>query len=133
MVTRCHLGQSHGVWRPSRVSSCSLLSSSKNENQEAKKTKIPVHVHALRRVHITEATLKHLNKAYEVEEGNGHLRDPYLKELNVHTYLVIDPRVSYTTYLHVVRMFFSYRVLLAQYEFFSFLVQGLFIEESECS
>ncbi|KAM8876897.1 adenylate cyclase type 7 isoform 4-T5 [Synchiropus picturatus] len=44
------------------------------------------------RVHITEATLKHLNKAYEVEEGNGHLRDPYLKELNVTTYLVIDPR-----------------------------------------
>lgn len=46
------------------------------------------------RVHITEATLKHLNKAYEVEEGNGHLRDAYLKELNVKTYLVIDPRVS---------------------------------------
>ncbi|KAK7170357.1 hypothetical protein R3I94_000548 [Phoxinus phoxinus] len=44
------------------------------------------------RVHITEATLKHLNKAYEVEEGNGHLRDPYLKELNIKTYLVIDPR-----------------------------------------
>ncbi|XP_058484826.1 adenylate cyclase type 7 isoform X3 [Solea solea] len=44
------------------------------------------------RVHITEATLKHLNKAYEVEEGNGHTRDPYLKELNVLTYLVIDPR-----------------------------------------
>lgn len=48
----------------------------------------------IRRVHITEATLKHLNKAYEVEEGNGYLRDPYLKELNVRTYLVIDPRVS---------------------------------------
>ncbi|XP_027870181.1 adenylate cyclase type 7 isoform X2 [Xiphophorus couchianus] len=44
------------------------------------------------RVHITEATLKHLNKAYEVEEGNGHLRDSYLNELNVKTYLVIDPR-----------------------------------------
>ncbi|KAM3877371.1 adenylate cyclase type 7 [Diretmus argenteus] len=44
------------------------------------------------RVHITEATLKHLNKAYEVEEGDGHLRDTYLKELNVRTYLVIDPR-----------------------------------------
>ncbi|XP_036390850.1 adenylate cyclase type 2-like isoform X1 [Megalops cyprinoides] len=44
------------------------------------------------RVHITEATLKHLNKAYEVEEGNGHLRDPYLKEQNIHTFLVIDPR-----------------------------------------
>ncbi|XP_035011006.1 adenylate cyclase type 7 isoform X3 [Hippoglossus stenolepis] len=44
------------------------------------------------RVHITEATLKHLNKAYEVEEGNGHFRDPYLKEPNIPTYLVIDPR-----------------------------------------
>lgn len=44
------------------------------------------------RVHITEATLKHLNKAYEVEEGNGHLRDTYLKELNIKTFLVIDPR-----------------------------------------
>ncbi|XP_026234879.1 adenylate cyclase type 7 isoform X2 [Anabas testudineus] len=46
------------------------------------------------RVHITEATLKHLNKAYEVEEGNGHTRDPYLKELNIRTYLVIDPRTK---------------------------------------
>ncbi|XP_041077371.1 adenylate cyclase type 2-like isoform X2 [Polyodon spathula] len=44
------------------------------------------------RVHITDATLKHLNKAYEVEEGNGHLRDTYLKEQNVKTYLVLDPR-----------------------------------------
>lgn len=51
-------------------------------------------LHSVRRVHITEATLKHLNKAYEVEEGNGHIRDPYLKELNIRTYLVIDPRVS---------------------------------------
>ncbi|KAM9121912.1 adenylate cyclase type 7 isoform 2-T3 [Pangshura tecta] len=44
------------------------------------------------RVHITEATLNHLGKAYEVEEGNGHLRDPYLKAMNIKTYLVIDPR-----------------------------------------
>ncbi|XP_035273805.1 adenylate cyclase type 2-like isoform X1 [Anguilla anguilla] len=43
-------------------------------------------------VHISEATLKHLNNAYEVEEGNGHLRDAYLKEHNVKTYLVIDPQ-----------------------------------------
>lgn len=49
------------------------------------------------RVHITEATLKHLYKAYEVEEGNGHLRDPYLKELNIKTYLVIDPRSKDTS------------------------------------
>uniref|UniRef100_A0A6Q2YQQ2 Adenylate cyclase type 7 n=1 Tax=Esox lucius TaxID=8010 RepID=A0A6Q2YQQ2_ESOLU len=44
------------------------------------------------RVHITEATLKHLSKAYEVEEGNGGSRDAYLKELSIQTYLVIDPR-----------------------------------------
>ncbi|XP_039618806.1 adenylate cyclase type 7 isoform X1 [Polypterus senegalus] len=44
------------------------------------------------RVHITDATLKHLNDAYEVEEGNGHLRDSYLKEQHIQTYLVIDPR-----------------------------------------
>ena len=45
------------------------------------------------RVHITEATLKHLDKAYEVEDGHGQQRDPYLKEMNIRTYLVIDPRV----------------------------------------
>ncbi|XP_061100666.1 adenylate cyclase type 2-like isoform X2 [Conger conger] len=44
------------------------------------------------RVHISEATLKHLNNTYEVEAGDGHLRDLYLKEHNVKTYLVIDPR-----------------------------------------
>ncbi|KAJ3593616.1 hypothetical protein NHX12_005950 [Muraenolepis orangiensis] len=44
------------------------------------------------RVHITEATLRHLNRAYEVEEGHGHLRDAYLKEMDVRTHLVIDPR-----------------------------------------
>lgn len=45
------------------------------------------------RVHITEATLNHLDKAYEVEDGHGQQRDPYLKEMNIRTYLVIDPRV----------------------------------------
>ncbi|XP_073163762.1 adenylate cyclase type 7 isoform X2 [Lepidochelys kempii] len=49
------------------------------------------------RVHITEATLNHLGKAYEVEEGNGHLRDPYLKAMNIKTYLVIDPRSKQQT------------------------------------
>uniref|UniRef100_A0A8D2IYT6 Adenylate cyclase type 7 n=1 Tax=Varanus komodoensis TaxID=61221 RepID=A0A8D2IYT6_VARKO len=46
------------------------------------------------RVHITEATLNHLGKAYEVEDGNGHLRDPYLEAMHIKTFLVIDPRVS---------------------------------------
>lgn len=45
-------------------------------------------------MHITEATLNHLDKAYEVEEGHGQQRDPYLKEMNIRTYLVIDPRVG---------------------------------------
>ncbi|XP_024900361.1 adenylate cyclase type 7 [Pteropus alecto] len=44
------------------------------------------------RVHITEATLNHLDKAYEVEDGHGQQRDSYLKEMNIRTYLVIDPR-----------------------------------------
>ncbi|XP_063293341.1 adenylate cyclase type 7 [Pelobates fuscus] len=44
------------------------------------------------RVHITEATLKHLNGAYKVEEGHGEERDPYLKEMNIKTYLIIDPK-----------------------------------------
>ncbi|NXX44849.1 ADCY7 cyclase, partial [Tricholaema leucomelas] len=49
------------------------------------------------RVHITEATLNHLGKAYEVEEGNGHLRDPYLESMNIKTYLVVDPRSKQCT------------------------------------
>ncbi|XP_076988511.1 adenylate cyclase type 7 isoform X2 [Tamandua tetradactyla] len=44
------------------------------------------------RVHITEATLNHLDKAFDVEDGHGQQRDPYLKEMNIRTYLVIDPR-----------------------------------------
>nr|NP_001262139.1 adenylyl cyclase 78C, isoform F [Drosophila melanogaster]AGB94832.1 adenylyl cyclase 78C, isoform F [Drosophila melanogaster] len=40
------------------------------------------------RVHISEATLKCLNDAYEVEPGNGGCRDNHLKMLNVKTYLI---------------------------------------------
>ncbi|XP_067854007.1 adenylate cyclase type 7 isoform X2 [Heptranchias perlo] len=46
------------------------------------------------RVHITDATLNHLNKAYDVEDGNGHQRNAYLRELKLKTYLVIDPRIK---------------------------------------
>ncbi|XP_067905515.1 adenylate cyclase type 7 [Heterodontus francisci] len=46
------------------------------------------------RVHITDATLNYLHKAYEVEEGNGHQRNAYLNELKLKTYLVIDPRTK---------------------------------------
>ncbi|KAM5158259.1 adenylate cyclase type 2 [Mantella aurantiaca] len=44
------------------------------------------------RVHITSVTLEHLNGAYKVEDGEGHVRDPYLKEHNVVTFLVINPK-----------------------------------------
>ncbi|XP_074843960.1 adenylate cyclase type 2 [Carettochelys insculpta] len=44
------------------------------------------------RVHITSVTLAHLNGAYKVEEGYGDIRDPYLKEHNVKTYFVINPK-----------------------------------------
>ncbi|XP_030061266.1 adenylate cyclase type 2 [Microcaecilia unicolor] len=44
------------------------------------------------RVHITSVTLESLNGAYKVEEGDGPVRDPYLKEHNVITYLVINPK-----------------------------------------
>ncbi|XP_069757717.1 adenylate cyclase type 7 isoform X2 [Narcine bancroftii] len=46
------------------------------------------------RVHITDTTLSYLQKAYEVEEGNGHQRNAYLNELKLKTYLVIDPRTK---------------------------------------
>ncbi|XP_069094393.1 adenylate cyclase type 4 [Pleurodeles waltl] len=46
------------------------------------------------RVHITDATRAHLDDVYKVEEGNWGQRDAYLKENNVKTYLVIDPRAD---------------------------------------
>uniref|UniRef100_A0A7N6ABV8 Adenylate cyclase type 2 n=1 Tax=Anabas testudineus TaxID=64144 RepID=A0A7N6ABV8_ANATE len=45
------------------------------------------------RVHITSVTLEHLKDAYKVEDGDGQERDPYLKEHEVITYLVINPKV----------------------------------------
>ncbi|XP_063041183.1 adenylate cyclase type 2b [Engraulis encrasicolus] len=44
------------------------------------------------RVHISSVTLEHLNGAYKVEKGDGQIRDPYLKEHGVTTYLVINPK-----------------------------------------
>ncbi|KAE8633811.1 hypothetical protein XENTR_v10002106 [Xenopus tropicalis] len=46
------------------------------------------------RVHITEATLSHLENEYEVEDATLAQRDLYLKENNIKTYLVIDPRAN---------------------------------------
>lgn len=42
-----------------------------------------------RRVHITKATLTALNGGYVVEQGKGQLRDAYLKEKEVETYLIV--------------------------------------------
>ena len=44
-----------------------------------------------RRVHITQATLEHLHGEYEVEPGNGHLRDQYLREQGVQSYFIVPP------------------------------------------
>uniref|UniRef100_A0A8C2P2D9 adenylate cyclase n=1 Tax=Capra hircus TaxID=9925 RepID=A0A8C2P2D9_CAPHI len=46
---------------------------------------------AIRRVHITGATLALLAGAYAVEDAAMEHRDPYLRELGEPTYLVIDP------------------------------------------
>nr|XP_033780772.1 adenylate cyclase type 4 isoform X1 [Geotrypetes seraphini]XP_033780773.1 adenylate cyclase type 4 isoform X1 [Geotrypetes seraphini]XP_033780774.1 adenylate cyclase type 4 isoform X1 [Geotrypetes seraphini] len=49
------------------------------------------------RVHITEATLSHLDGVYEAEDAFAGHRDPYLKENNIRTYLVVDPRAGEET------------------------------------
>ncbi|XP_019284835.2 adenylate cyclase type 4 isoform X4 [Panthera pardus] len=49
---------------------------------------------AIRRVHITGATLALLAGAYAVEDAAMEHRDPYLRELGEPTYLVIDPRAE---------------------------------------
>uniref|UniRef100_A0A669E7F0 Adenylate cyclase type 2 n=1 Tax=Oreochromis niloticus TaxID=8128 RepID=A0A669E7F0_ORENI len=46
------------------------------------------------RVHISSVTLEHLKGSYKVEPGNGQTRDSYLKEHNVVTYLVINPKTD---------------------------------------
>ncbi|KAL8176444.1 UNVERIFIED_CONTAM: Adenylate cyclase type 4 [Gekko kuhli] len=46
------------------------------------------------RVHITEATLSHLDGVYVVEEICCWHRDPYLKENKIRTFLVVDPRAE---------------------------------------
>nr|XP_015811141.2 adenylate cyclase type 2b [Nothobranchius furzeri] len=46
------------------------------------------------RVHISSVTLEHLKGSYKVESGDGQSRDSYLKEHNVITYLVINPKTE---------------------------------------
>lgn len=43
------------------------------------------------RVHITRATLEALGGEYEVELGNGGLRDYYLKQQVIDTFFVMPP------------------------------------------
>ena len=52
------------------------------------------------RIHITEETLKDLGNDYQVEEGKGGERHPYLREHNIQSYLVIPPND-----MHEVRSF----------------------------
>lgn len=54
-----------------------------------------IHLLFSRRVHISSVTLEHLKGSYKVEPGDGQTRDSYLKEHNVVTYLVINPKVRY--------------------------------------
>lgn len=44
------------------------------------------------RVHVTQSTLEHLHGEYEVEPGNGHVRDDYLKELGIQTFFIVPPQ-----------------------------------------
>ncbi|GAB0089440.1 Adenylate cyclase [Sergentomyia squamirostris] len=48
------------------------------------------------RVHITKATLDHLDDKFEVEPGNGANREAYLADHKVETYLIIPPKKSTT-------------------------------------
>ncbi|TSK28256.1 Adenylate cyclase type 2 [Bagarius yarrelli] len=52
------------------------------------------------RVHISSVTLEHLNGAYKVETGDGQNRDSYLKEHNIVTFLVINPKDVPLGYYH---------------------------------
>ncbi|XP_071959722.1 adenylate cyclase type 2-like [Antedon mediterranea] len=52
------------------------------------------------KVHITMATLEHLNGKFEVEEGNGQERSQYLKENDIHTFFIIAPKSSKNEMLH---------------------------------
>lgn len=56
-----------------------------------------------RRVHITDSVLNCLSGDYEVEEGRGQERDPYLKQYNIESYLIVaeHPRVSLSYTLSV--------------------------------
>ena len=43
-------------------------------------------------VHISKATLLHLNGEFEVVAGNGGLRDDYLLKHEVETFFIVPPK-----------------------------------------
>lgn len=40
---------------------------------------------------MSKTTLMHLNNAFEVEPGNGHQRDSFLKDRGLDTFLIVAP------------------------------------------
>ncbi|XP_022218097.2 adenylate cyclase type 2 isoform X2 [Drosophila obscura] len=48
------------------------------------------------RVHITKQTLDFIGDKFEVEQGEGGNRDPYLADHKIETYLIVPPRPAYT-------------------------------------
>lgn len=46
------------------------------------------------RVHITKETLRCLGDDYKVEPGHGGLRNAYLKDHNIETYLIVPDDTS---------------------------------------
>ncbi|XP_067124344.1 adenylate cyclase type 2-like [Centruroides vittatus] len=43
------------------------------------------------RVHITNVTKNQLKGTFDFQPGNGHLRDPYLAEYHIETFLIVPP------------------------------------------
>lgn len=85
MVVRRYISEPYGIGRNTRV--ISVFNFTSND------CIIFGHSFLSRRVHISEATYQCLNGAYEVEVGNGHERDSYLKDHGVKTFLIkqIEP------------------------------------------
>ncbi|XP_070504042.1 adenylate cyclase type 2 isoform X5 [Chironomus tepperi] len=46
------------------------------------------------RVHITKTTLDYLGDKFEVEQGNGASREPYLADHKIETFLIVPPKKS---------------------------------------
>ena len=44
------------------------------------------------RVHITQSTLENLRGEYEVEPGNGHLRNEDIAALGIQTFFIVPPQ-----------------------------------------